>query len=118
MGPVFGGQITTADAQGTSQKSITWPGSDYDATGRVSPSTPGPHIVCGDTSYPGHTPQVEAKACAQFVVTSSSSPSPTASPASSTGGARGGASLPELLIAGVILVVLAGGTVMWMRRSP
>jgi len=104
-----------ADAQGAFHKSITWPGADYDVTGQVNPSTPGVHTICGDTSYPGHAPPLEAKACAQFIVTSSTSPSPQPSPAA---GGPGGASLGEILVVGAILVLVAAGTVMWMRRSP
>jgi len=104
-----------ADAQGAFEKSITWPGSDYDVTGQIDPSTPGPHSICGDTSYPGHVPPVEAKVCVQFLVTSSTSPTPK--PGSGAGALRG-ASLAEILVVAVILVGVATGTVMWMRRSP
>ena len=104
-----------ADAQGAFHKSITWPGADYDVTGQVNPSTPGVHTICGDTNYPGHNPPLEAKACARFIVISSTSPSPQPSPGR---GGPGGASLGEILVVGAILVLVAAGTVMWMRRSP
>ena len=104
-----------ADSQGAFQKSITWPGSDYDVTGQVNPSVPGTHMICGDTSYPGHTPPVEAKACAQFLVISGASPSPKPNPGAA---GRGGASLVEILVAAAIVVAVGTGILMWLRRSP
>ena len=103
----------TADAQGAFHKSITWPGADYDVTGQVNPSTPGIHTICGDTSYPGHAPPLEAKACAQFIVSSSASPSP-----SPGAGTSGRASPVEIVVAAVIFLALAIGTLLYIRRSP
>ena len=101
-----------ADAQGTFEKSITWPGSDYDVTGHVDPSKPGPHSICGDTSYPGHVPPVEARECVLFVVTSTASPSAKPSP----GAAAPGRVTPGEILAAVVLLALAIGTWLYTRR--
>jgi len=102
-----------ADAQGSFRLDTKWPGTNYDASGHVNPTTPGAHKVCGDTVYPGSTANVPARACAStFEVLGSASPSTAPAVAAS------GASLTELLLALAVLVLVIGGTVLWMRRSP
>jgi hypothetical protein len=107
-----------ADAQGSFTQKITWPGSDYDITRRVDPSKPGPHRVCGDTSYPGITPAAEAQACTEFLVLAGPSPSP--SPVASSPPAKpAGAPFPVgLVVAFAVIAVVAIGAVVWLRRSP
>jgi hypothetical protein len=101
-----------ADAQGGFRKDFIWPGKEYDTTGRVDPSSPGPHNVCGDTTYPGSSQSVAAKACAVFQVTTSSSPAPLAG----TRPQEAPISL-ALFAFGIILAALAVGGVLWMWRS-
>ena len=102
-----------ADAQGNFRLDTKWPGTNYDTSGHVNPTTPGAHKVCGDTVYPGSTANVPARACAStFEVLASASPSPAPAVPSS------GASLTELLVALAVLILVIGGTVLWMRRSP
>lgn len=102
----------TAGAQGNVRVNVTWPGKNYDSSGHVDPTIPGPHTVCGDTAYPGSTQQIPARACAQFQVVAVAS-NPTAPPATSN------ASLPvgAVLIAFVVLMVLTGGLLLLTRRS-
>jgi hypothetical protein len=104
-----------ADAQGAFQQNLKWPGKNYDVSGKVDPTKAGPHNVCADTSYPGSTQPIAAKACAPFQVqvvptTPTPSPSPVAVPAS-------GYPLPIVLGVFVILIVIGAGAVLWMRRS-
>ncbi len=95
-----------ANAQGEFQQSITWPAKNYDLSGKVNPAKAGSHNVCGDTTFPGSTQAIAAKACAQFTVNT------IASPASAPG-----LPIPITLGAFVILIVLGVVVVMRMRRS-
>jgi hypothetical protein len=113
-GPYLDAPGPRADATGAFHKDIKMPSSNYDSTGRINPTVPGPHDICGDTAYPGSTQPLPARACAKFQVMSESSPS--ASPSSSPG-ATGGASLPELLGAFAVVVIVGVGAILWMRRS-
>jgi hypothetical protein len=99
------------DAQGSFRLDTKWPDKNYDTSGHVDPTTPGAHKVCGDTIYPGSTAIVSTRACSTtFQVLASASPAPAVG--------SSGASLPELLLALTVLIVVIGGTVLWMRRSP
>jgi hypothetical protein len=91
-----------ADAQGAFSKTITVPGASN-----------GVHQICADTGYPGANQQIVAKACVQFIIHNSPSPRPSATP-----GASGSpASVPEFLIAGLVVIAVVGGVILWMRRS-
>jgi hypothetical protein len=92
-----------ADGQGSFHETFVYPGPTYDATGHVKPTTLGLHAVCGDTAYPGSTQRIPSRSCAQFEVLAQPSPS--------------GATVPELLGAFAVLVALAVGMFVWMRRS-
>lgn len=102
----------SADAQGNVRVSVMWPGRNYDLSGHVDPTVPGPHAVCGDTAYPGSTQQIPARACAQFQVVAVASTA-TAPPANSI------ASFPvgTVLVAFVVLMLLTGGLLLLTRRS-
>jgi hypothetical protein len=65
-GPFFGTPGEYADQQGTLVQTITWPHnfSSY----KVNPETPGPHVICGDSGYPGSQQTIKVKACAGFQV--------------------------------------------------
>lgn len=78
---------------------------------RIPHSTPGPHVICGDTSHPV-LQQYAAKACIPFTVTalSASSPSPAKTPLGTSG-----LPLPIVLLAIGILVGLAMGAALWRR---
>jgi hypothetical protein len=95
-----------ADANGAFQQSITWPGKNYDLSGKVDPTKVGPHDVCGDTTFPNGTQAIAAKACAQFTV--NATPTPAAAP---------GIPLPLAVGAFAILIGLGVGAVVWLRRS-
>ncbi len=103
------------DVRGGFETTTKWPARNYDATGRVNPTTPGPHLVCGDTGYPGSAQQYAAKACAQFVV-EQVPPSPTATPTPSPALASGPPIYGALAVLGV-LVVLGAGAFLLLRRS-
>ena len=100
-----------ADPQGAFHIDISMPHANFDSAGRINPALPGPHTICGDTAYPPGQ-RILASACAQFQVEGAPSPSATPSVESH------GTSLPELLGALVVLVVLGVGAFLWMRRSP
>lgn len=102
-----------ADDQGAFRFDTKMPGTSYDKTGRVNPTKPGPHTICGNTIYPGSTMPVAAMACAPFQVQATPSPSPSPSP----GIGNAGASLPEALVALAILIAAATGLLLWTRRS-
>jgi hypothetical protein len=101
-----------ADSGGTFRLDTKWPDKHYDTSGRVNPTTPGAHKLCGDTIYPGSTATASARACTSFQVVASASPSPAQAVRTS------GATIPELLVALAVLLLVIGGTVAWMRRSP
>ena len=65
-GPYFGTPGEFADAQGTLNQTIMWP--SYYSSYKVNPASPGPHVICGDTGYPGSPQPDKVKACAQFLV--------------------------------------------------
>jgi hypothetical protein len=110
-GPYIGQPGPRADAQGGFRKDFKWPGKEYDTTGRVDPSSPGPHNVCGDTAYSGSSQSVAAKACAVFQVTSSSIAPPA-------GTRPQEAPISVALFAfGIILAALAVGGLLWVWRS-
>ena len=105
-----------ADPQGTFTAHFVWPDNRYDTSGRIDPSKPGPHMVCGDTAYSGSTQAVTAKACAQFEVLAGPSPSPTPGqtlPPAETPGPP----VSTVLVVLVIFLALAGGAAYLMRRT-
>jgi hypothetical protein len=111
-GPYIGQPGPRADAQGGFRKDFIWPGKGYDTTGRVDPSSPGPHNVCGDTAYPSSSQSVAAKACAVFQVTAPSSPTPAAATKLQQG------QVSAVLFAfGIILAAFAVGGLLWVWRS-
>jgi len=101
-----------ADGQGSFHETFVYPTATYDSSGRVKPTTPGLHAICGDTTYPSSTQRIPGRACAQFEVLVV--PSPTPSPAS---GGSTGASVPELVGALAVVIVVVVGMFLWMRRS-
>ena len=106
-----------ADEQGAFQDSFTWPAKNYDPTHRLDPTSAGPHLVCGDTeALPGGPQEIAAKACAQFVVVTVPSASP--SPQGGNAGTSQRASISELIIGVVILVGIVGAFVFWLRSRP
>lgn len=101
-----------ADAQGTIQVSITWPGKNYDVSNHVDPTIPGPHTVCGDTAYPGSIQRIPARGCAQFIVVPLS-PSPAASPTISSSGFPVG----TVFAVFIGVMILAAGILLVTNRS-
>jgi hypothetical protein len=101
-----------ANDQGAFRFDTKWPATQasYDRTGRVRATAPGPHNVCGDTTYPGNPQPFAAKACAQFTVQGTASPSPTPTVNSAV-------SFPTVLVPVAVVIVVAAGLVVWMRRS-
>ncbi len=113
--PYLGFPGPRADAQGSFQLAITTPGKDY-GSGRVDATKVGPHQICGDTAYPGSSQPVAAKACAQFIVEAAPSPTPSIA-VSHPPTAPTGLSIRFAVIAFGILIAIAAGAVVWMRRS-
>jgi hypothetical protein len=111
-GPYLDAPGPRADATGAFHKDINMPSSNYDSSGRINPTIPGQHDICGDTAYPGSTQPLPARACAKFQVLAEPS-----TPAANSPTASGGASVPELLGAFAVVVVVAIGAILWMRRS-
>jgi hypothetical protein len=101
-----------ADAQGGFEEAVIWPAKNYDTTGRVDPTSAGPHTVCGDTGYPGSSQQSAIKACTEFVVRPVSTPSPTPQPARLFQAPMYGA----LALVGLVLLI-GVGSFLWGRRS-
>jgi hypothetical protein len=101
-----------ADGEGSFHETFMYPNATYDSTGHVKPTTPGLHAVCGDTLYPSSNQRIPGRACAQFEVVATPSPTPTPSSGGTTG-----ASVPELIGAFAVLVAVAVGMFLWMRRS-
>ena len=97
-----------ADAQGAFTQRIKWPTKIYDRSGKIDP-TSGTHSVCGDTGYPGSNQPIAVKACAQFVVRRTASPS--ASPTPVDAGSGPGVPLP--VVGGVLLILAGLGAAMW-----
>ena len=112
-GPYLDQPGPRADGQGGFSKAITWPDKTYDASHRVDPTRGGTHTVCGDTGYPGSSQTIVVKACAQFVVTAT--PSPSASPAPST--ALVGPPAAAVAVVFAILLVLGAILIFLMRRA-
>jgi hypothetical protein len=110
--PYMGFPIRAND-QGAIRFDTKWPATNafYDRTGRVKAAAPGPHSVCGDTTYPGNPQPFAAKACAPFTVHATASPSaaPTVSSA---------VSFPAVLVPVGVVIVVAAGLIVWMRRKP
>lgn len=109
-GPFLGIPGPKADAQGSFRYEMSWPGKEYDISGKVDPAKPGLHTVCGDTNYPNVSPPLAAKACAQFQVQSIATPAPG-------GASLQGAALTETVIAIVVLAAIALGVGLWIRSA-
>lgn len=101
-----------ADAQGNVRVNVIWPGRNYDVSGHVDPTVPGPHNVCGDTAYPGSTQPIPARACVQFVVVAVAQ-TPAPAPATANKSFPVGA----VLVAFVVLMLLTGGVLLLTARS-
>jgi len=93
-----------ADPQGGFKATATWPGKSYDATGKVDPTKPGTHQVCGDTAYASSNQAVAAKACSPYLV-----PNPPPGPAPSN--------FPQLAVLSLVAfgVLILGGVVIVLR---
>ena len=115
--PYLGQPGPVADASGSFKVLLKLPGKEYDKTGRVDPSTPGQHQICGDTGYPGSAQAVAVKACATLTVLAlpSPSPSPAATPQNSTSPQL---PVPAILAAFLVLAILAGALLFFTRRPP
>jgi hypothetical protein len=109
-GPYLSFPGPKADGQGAFHMTFVWPPRTFDKSGRVDPTRPGAHAVCGDTGWPGSTQPVAAKACAQFTVEGGPSPSPTEVPANT-------ADLVPVAIAAAVILIVGGAIWVWVRRS-
>lgn len=109
-GPYLSFPGPRADGSGSFHMTFAWPPKTFDKSGHVDPTKPGPHLVCGDTGYPGSSQAVAVKACTQFLVNGTASPS--ASP-----GSPGNVPIVVIVVAVVVLIGLAVS--IWLTlRSP
>lgn len=115
-GPFLGQPGPTADAQGGFHQTFAWPGSNFDATGRVKPAAVGVHQVCGSTSYPGSQQTSNVQACTAFVVQAGQSPSPSPSASPASGQLSGPSPMAVAVVIG-ILILLAVVTGFLMRQT-
>lgn len=101
-----------ADAQGGFRVGVAYPNVN-DASSGINRTKAGPHQICGDTGYPSSVEPIVAKACTQFTVL----PGPSPTPSSVPNPAAPGLPIPAVLIALVVLIVVAGGAFLLVRRT-